>query len=93
MSRKNIILDNKKINKSNFCRYEKLFKIRHINFNKILVSEKEPYGKKKSSFKYLIGYNNNDDIRPLCINHLQMTEYAKYFEVIRLSFKVSDKKT
>ena len=39
---------------------------------------------KKSSFKYLIGYNNNDDIRPLCINHLQMTEYAKYFEVISL---------
>ena len=39
---------------------------------------------KKSSFKYFIGYNNNDDIRPLCINHLQMTECAKYFEVIRL---------
>ena len=47
MSGKNIILDDKKINKSNFCRYKKLFKIGHINFNKILVSEKEPYGKKK----------------------------------------------
>ena len=54
MSRKNIILDNKKINKSNFCRYEKLFKIRHINFNKILVSEKEPYGKKKAHLNTLL---------------------------------------
>ena len=54
MSGKNIILDDKKINKSNFCRYKKLFKIGHINFNKILVSEKEPYGNKKAHLNTLL---------------------------------------
>ena len=42
----------------------------------MLVSKKEPYGK-KSSFKYFIGYNDNDDIRPLCIKLPQMIGYGK----------------
>ena len=47
MSGKNIILDDKKINKSNFHRKKKLFNIHDIDVNQILVSKKEPYGKKK----------------------------------------------
>ena len=35
---------------------------------------------KKSSLKYFIGYDDNDDIRPLCIKLPQMVGYAKYFE-------------
>ena len=35
-----------------------------IDINKILVSKKEQYGK-NNSFKYFIGYNDNDVIRPL----------------------------
>ena len=66
MSGKNIIFNNKKINKSNFCRNKKLFKIDDIDINKILVSKRKPYGIKKS-FKYFIGYNDNYDIRSLCI--------------------------
>ena len=93
MSGKNIIFNDKKINKSNFYKNKKLFKIDDIDINKILVSKKEPYGK-KSSFKYFIGYDDNDDIRPLCIRLPQMIEYAKYFENNNktMSFKVSDKK-
>ena len=34
-----------------------------IDVNNILVSKKESYGN-KSSFKYFIGYNDNDNIRP-----------------------------
>ena len=33
---------------------------------KILVSKIEPYGK-KSSFKYFVQYNDNNNNRPLCI--------------------------
>ena len=33
----------------------------------------------KNSFKYFIGYNDNDIIRPLCIRLPQMTGYAKKF--------------
>ena len=66
MSGKNINFDDRKINKSNFYRNKKLFNIDDIDANKILISKKEPYGK-KSSFKYFIGYSDNDDIRLLCI--------------------------
>ena len=34
---------------------------------------------KKRSFKYFIGYNDKDDIRPLCIKIIRMIGYAKYF--------------
>ena len=54
MSGKTADFGDKKINKSNFC--------------KILISKKEPYSKNKTAFKYFIGYDDNDVIRPLCIN-------------------------
>ena len=58
---------------------------------KILVSKEEPHGT-KNSFKYFIGYNDNDTIRPLCIKLPQMTGYAKKFEFnLTMSFKISDK--
>ena len=34
----------------------------------------------KNSFKYFIGYNNNDVIRPLCVRLPQMTDYARKFD-------------
>ena len=46
MSGKNINFDDKRINKCNFYNNKKLFKIDGINVNKILISKKEPYGKK-----------------------------------------------
>ena len=47
MSGKNITFNDKKINKSNFYRYEKLFKIDDMESDKILVSKRESYGRKK----------------------------------------------
>ena len=41
MSGKNIIFDNKKINKRNFYKNRKLFKRDDIDINKILISKKE----------------------------------------------------
>ena len=48
MSGKNISLDDKKIEKSDFYKNKKMFSIDDIDVNKILVSKKEPYGIKKS---------------------------------------------
>ena len=54
-----------------------------------LVSEKEPYDTKRS----IIGYDDNDFIRPLCIKLPQMTGYVKCFDSNKtMSFKVSDEK-
>ena len=45
---------------------KKVNRIDDIDVNKVSVSKKEPYGT-KNSYKYFIGYNNDDVIRPLCI--------------------------
>ena len=46
MSEKTINFDNKKINKSNFYKALRLFKIDDINVDIILISKKEAYEKK-----------------------------------------------
>ena len=80
------------IQKSNFCKNKKVIKIDDIDVNKILVSEEEPYGT-KNSFEYFIGYNDNDVIRPLCIELPQMTGYVRKFEGnTMMSFKINDSK-
>ena len=65
MSGKNIIFDDKKINKSNFYKNKKLFSIYDRAIDKILIYKKESYNKKSSS-KYFLGYNDNDAIRLSC---------------------------
>ena len=80
MSGKKINFNDKKFGKSDF--YKKNKKIINIDdtcINKILVSKKESYGK-YNSLKYFIGYNDNDDIRPLCLKLSKMTGYVKKFE-------------
>ena len=92
MSGKSIKSDDKKINKSNFYKNKKLFHLNDIDANKILVSKKESYGT-KNFLKYFIGYNDDDVIRPLCINLLQMIGYVKHFDSNKtVSFKVNDNK-
>ena len=79
MSGKNVNLGDKEIKKSDFYKNKKVAKIDDIDVNKILVSKEEPYGT-KNSFKYFIGYNDNDVvIRPLCIKLPQMTSYVRNF--------------
>ena len=60
--------------------------------SKILVSKEETYGT-KNWFKYFIGYNDNDVIRPLCIKLAQMIGYVRKFEGnATISFKINDSK-
>ena len=47
MSGKSIIFDDKKIKKSNCYKNKNLLSIYDIEVDKILISKKEPYGKKK----------------------------------------------
>ena len=78
MSGKSINFDNKKINKSCLYKNKNLFNIHDLDVNKILVSEKESYGK-KNSLKYFVGYND-DVIKLLCIKFPQMIGYVKHFD-------------
>ena len=96
MSRKNIKFGDEKVNKSNFYKNKKPSKAEDIDINKILVSKKAPYG--KESIKYYTGYNDDNVIRPLCINLPQMVGYVKYFknnnreDTVTMSFNVTNKK-
>ena len=59
--------------------------------NRILNSKEEPYGT-KNSFKYFVGYSDNDVIKPLCIKLSQMTGYVRTFENnTTMSFKIGNK--
>ena len=92
MSGNSINFNNKKIKKSDFYKNKKIFNIDNIDVNKILVSKKEQYGK-YNSFKYFIGYNDNDVIRPLYLWLSQMTGYINKFDEnkITMSLMVKDK--
>ena len=94
MSENRINFDDKKIKKSDFYnnKNKKIFNINDIDVNKILVSKKEQYGK-YNSFKYFIGYNDNDVIRPLYLFLSQTTGYINKFDKnkITMSLMVKDK--
>ena len=86
-----INFDDKKIKKNSFYKDKKINNIEDIDVNNILVSKKESYDN-KNSFKYFIGYNDNDIIRPLCKRLSQMTGYARKFdENATMSFTVKYK--
>ena len=91
MSGKRINFNDKKNWKGDFYKNKKILQIDNIDVNNILVSKKEQY-RTKNSFKYFIGYNDIDIIRPLCIKLPKMTGYARKFnENVTMSFKVNDK--
>ena len=91
MSRKSVNFSDKKILKSDFYKNKKVAEIDDVDVNKILVFKEEPYGT-KNSFKYFIGYNDDDVIRPLCIKLSQMTGYVRIVESnTTMSFKIMDK--
>ena len=85
MSGSSIIFDDKKIKISNFykSKNKKPFNTDGIELNKILVSKKVSYGK-NNSFKYFIGYNDNNIIRPLFVKLPQMPKSVKCLKIIKI---------
>ena len=81
MSGNSRTFDDKKFNIRNYYKnkHKNFFNIDDIDVNKILVSKKVSYGK-NNSFKYFIGYNDNDIIRPLFVKLPQMTSYINRFK-------------
>ena len=74
-----------------FTKKIKKCNINDIDINKILVSKKEPYGK-YNSFKYFIGYNDNDVIKPLYWFISQTAGYINKFDKnkITMSLMIKD---
>ena len=96
ITRNSLNFNNEKFLKSDFYKNKKIFNIdiyvNKIDVNKILVSIKETYTK-YNSFKYFIGYNDNDVIGPLYLALSQMTSYINKFDEnkITMSLMIKDK--
>ena len=88
VNEKIINFNNEKIKKSDFCnKNKKIFNIDDINVNKILISKKEIHGE-YNSFKYFIGYNDNDVIRPLYLFLSQTTGYINKFDKNKIAMSL-----
>ena len=61
-----------------------------VNIDQIVVSDKFKHN--NEGFKYFIGYQEGEIVRPLCIILPQMSEYIKYFKDghINMSFFIKD---
>ena len=62
----------------NFINIKDLFKLKNVDINKIVVSNKVSFGKK--GFKYFIGYKDTKENRPFCILLPKISAYRKYFD-------------
>ena len=59
MSNEIIMLGNIYVEKHKFHQYENAISIYDVNIDRIVVSSKVPFGKK--CFKYITGYENDDE--------------------------------
>ena len=90
MTKKTLKFSNIRVNKKKFHMSKKAIDLMSVNLNKIVVSDKFNYN--EDCFKYFIGYQKGEIVRPLCIILPQMNGYIKYFEYgnPNMSFLIKD---
>ena len=92
MSEKTLKLNNIRLNKKEFRKSRKPIDSMSVNVDQIVVSDKFKHNSK--DFKYFIGYQEGEIVKPLCIILPQMSGYIKYFENggKNMSFLIKDDK-
>ena len=78
MTKKTLKFNNIRVNKKEFHMSKKAIDLMSVNVNKIVVSDKFNYN--EDCFKYFIGYQKGEIVRPLCIILPQIIGYIKYFQ-------------
>ena len=66
------------INKKEFHKSKQPIDLMSVNLDQIVVSDKFKHS--DEGFKYFIGYQEGEIVKPLCIILPQMSGYIKYFE-------------
>ena len=69
---------NIKINKKEFHKSKQAIDLDSVTTDKIVVSDK--FRHSEEGYKYFIGYQEDEIVRPLCVILPQMNDYIKYFE-------------
>ena len=91
MNKKIIKFDDTEIKEYEFHQYKSPISIKNIDINKLVVSNKFPFG--KQDFKYFIGYKDNKEIRALCIFFPEMSIYKRYSDKTKcMYFMIKDEK-
>ena len=78
MSEKTLKFNNIRLNKKEFHKSKEPIDLMSVNINQTVVSDKFKHN--KQGFKYFIGYQEGEIIKPLCIILPQMSRYIKYSE-------------
>ena len=78
MSEKTLKFDNIRVNKKEFHKSKQPIDLMSVNVDQIVVSDKFKHS--DEGFKYFIGYQEDEIVKPLCIILPQMSGYIKYFE-------------
>ena len=78
MFEKTLKFNDIKINKKEFHRSKQAIDLDSITFDKIVVSDKFKHS--EEGYKYFIGYQKDEIVKPLCIILPQMNSYIKCFD-------------
>ena len=78
MSEKTLKLNNIRVNIEEFHKSKQPIDLMSVNIDQIVVSDKFKHS--DEGFKYFIGYQEGEIVKPLCIILPQMSGYIKYFE-------------
>ena len=88
--KKTLKFNNIRVNKKEFHKSKQPIDLMSVNVDQIVVSDKFKHN--NEGFKYFIGYQEGEIVKPLCIILPQMSGYIKYFEngAKNMSFMVKD---
>ena len=83
MTKKTLKLNNIRVNKKIFHMSKEPIDLMSVNIDQIVVSDKfhnNNNNNNNNGSRYFIGYQEGENVKPLCIILLQMSGYIKYFE-------------
>ena len=78
MNEKTLKFNNIRANKKEFHKSKQPIDLMSVNVDQIVISDKFKHS--DEGFKYFIGYQDNEIVKPLCITLPQMSGYIKYLE-------------
>ena len=78
MGEKTLKFNNIKVNKKEFHKSKQVIELDLVDTGKIVVPDR--FRHSEEGFKYFIGYQGNEIVKPLCIILPQMNGYIKYFD-------------
>ena len=90
MTEKTLKFNNIRVNKKEFHMSKEPTDLMSANVDQIVISDK--FNHNNEGFKYFIGYQEGEIVKPLCIILSQMSGYIKYFEYGGKSLFFFDKK-